>query len=63
MTLRTITNQTDFFAFQKVKRICSNEKDLFQMKRIYFKRKGLSLKKKFEKDFFKMKRFSTSDEK
>ena len=33
------------------------------MKRIYFKRKGLSLKKKIEKDFFKMKRFSTSDEK
>ena len=33
------------------------------MKRIYFKRKGLCLKKRFEKDFFKMKRFSTSDEK
>ena len=33
------------------------------MKRIYFKRKGLSLKKEFEKDFFKMKRFSALDEK
>ena len=31
------------------------------MKRIYFKRKGLGLKKKIEKDFFKMKR--SSDEK
>ena len=33
------------------------------MERIYLQGKGLSLKKYFEKDFFKMKRLSTSDEK
>ena len=46
-----------FFCFSK------GENDLIQMKRIYFKIKGFSLENLFEKDFFKMKRFSTSDEK